>query len=120
MDDGRSVAAVDDSDLEQVGRLVGTDEHREAIIDFIDEDRIVEGMHHVVVADAMFCEPLRRSVEHPPPQVSLRRKISQVALRDLTHDPITTHVARSGIRCDGESCSWREAMLRRRLSGAAA
>ena len=45
--------AVDDSDLAQVGRLVGTDEHREAIIDFIDEDRIVEGMHHVVVADAM-------------------------------------------------------------------
>jgi hypothetical protein len=54
MNDDRTVARVDDADLEQVGGGTGADEHREPVIDVFDEDRVVEGMDHVVVADAVF------------------------------------------------------------------
>ena len=53
MNDDRAVAAVDDADFEQVACLVGTDEHRQAFLEVVDQDRMVESVDHVVVADAV-------------------------------------------------------------------
>ena len=42
VDDDRAVAGLDDAYLEQVGGGVGADEHREAVVEVVDEDRIVK------------------------------------------------------------------------------
>ena len=47
MDDDRSVGAVDDPDFEQVAGSVCADEHRQIVIEVVDEDRMVEGVDHV-------------------------------------------------------------------------
>ena len=60
MNDDRTITGVDDADLEQVCGLVGADEHREPIVEVVDEDRMVEGVDHVVVVDAVF-SPAPRS-----------------------------------------------------------
>lgn len=54
MDEDRAVRAVDDADFDQVADGVGADEHREAVVEVVDENWVVEGMDHVVVADAVF------------------------------------------------------------------
>lgn len=53
MHDDRTVAGVDDADLEQVGGEIGANEHCESFVEFVYEDRIVEGVNHVVFADAV-------------------------------------------------------------------
>ena len=59
-DDDRTVAGVDDADLEQVGGGVGADEHREAVVEVVNEDRMVEGVDHVGVGDCRGCVRLER------------------------------------------------------------
>ena len=39
--------------FEQVAGGVGADEHREVVVEVVDDNRVVEGLDHVVVADAV-------------------------------------------------------------------
>jgi len=54
VNDDWTVFGVDHADLEQTSGGIGTDEHREPVIEVLDKDRIVERMHDVVIVDAMF------------------------------------------------------------------
>lgn len=53
MDDHRTVFGVDDTDLLKVAGIVGADEHREPFVEFLDADRVVEGVKNDVVGDAV-------------------------------------------------------------------
>ena len=53
MDDDWTVGAVDHANLEEVAGGVGTNEHHEAVIEIVDEHRMVERVEHVVVVDAV-------------------------------------------------------------------
>lgn len=44
-------------------RPVATNEHREAFVEFIDQDRVVESMGHVIVGNAVFSDRTLRN--HP-------------------------------------------------------
>jgi len=51
--DDRSVGAVDHTDFEEIAGGVGADEHHEAVVEIVDEHRMVERVNHVVVVDAV-------------------------------------------------------------------
>jgi hypothetical protein len=53
VNDHRNLGVRDDSDLEDVSRPVGADEHEESVVEILDADRMIEGMEDVVVVDAM-------------------------------------------------------------------
>lgn len=55
MDDDRSVGAVDDADFEQVAGSVGADEHRQAVIEVVDEDRIGWLKAWIMSSSRMLC-----------------------------------------------------------------
>ncbi len=67
MNENRPVAAVDDCEFKQVAGGVGANEHRETVVEIVDEYRVVEGVGHVVVADAVLagaCGDQRRIHSH--------------------------------------------------------
>ncbi len=80
MDNDWSVGAVNDADFEQVAGRVGADEHREAVIEVVDEDRMVEGVDHVVVADAVLASARGDQRRIHGSQVSLENIRPQVTL----------------------------------------
>ena len=77
----RTVGAVDHADLQQVPGGVGANEHRQAIIQVIDEDWVVEGVDHVVVADAVLASARGDQRSIHTSQVSLHSVRRQVVLR---------------------------------------
>ena len=76
MDDDRAVGTGDHTDLQQVPGGVGANEHRQAVIEVIDEDWVVEGVDHVVVADAVLAGARGDQWSIPVSQVLAQREVA--------------------------------------------
>jgi hypothetical protein len=87
MDDDRTVGAVDCADFQQVPGGVGADEHRQAVIEVIDQDWVVEGVDHVVVVDAVLASARGDQRSIHASQVSLHEVRWQVVLHAIVPDP---------------------------------
>ena len=86
MDDDGTVGAVDYADFQQVPGGVGADEHRQAVIEVIDEHRVVEGVDHVVVVDTVLASARGDQRSIHTSQVSLHEVRWQVILHAI-QDP---------------------------------
>ena len=67
--------------FEQVAGGVGADEHREVVVEVVDDNRVVEGLDHVVVADAVLPSARRDQRRIHDLEVNLRCDEEQVTLR---------------------------------------
>ena len=81
MDDDRTVDTFDHTDLEQAARSVGADEHRKAVVLIVDEHRMVEGVDHVVVVDAMFASTRRDERRFHDSKLVCRRENCKLTCR---------------------------------------
>ena len=70
---------------------VGADEHRQAVIEVIDEDRVVEGVDHVVVVDVVLASARGDQRSIHASQVSLHEVRWQVILHAIPARAGVTH-----------------------------
>jgi hypothetical protein len=53
VDDDVAVFAADDADFEHVAGAVGSDEHRQAVVEVEGVDRVAGGVEHVIIRELL-------------------------------------------------------------------